>query len=317
MEAVGKIKIVAIVGPTACGKTALSIELSKRYGGEVICLDSMQIYSDMTVGTAAPTDQEKAGVPHWLFGSVSPKKVFSCADYVAAADAAIADISSRGRLPILVGGTGLYLDSLLLGCGDASAAPDVEYRESLYRFAEENGCEALHARLVELDAEAAQKIHPNNVRRVIRALEICRAYGKKSDYDRDSRSGMRYDATVVCLGFENRELLYDRINRRVGVMLENGLADEARRLSDAGILDLNSTAAQAIGYKEIMPYIRGEEPLEVSAERLRSATRRYAKRQLTWFRARDYVKWVMCDGIENAETFENIVKNIAEIFDIL
>lgn len=312
-----KIKIAAIVGPTASGKTALSVEVARRLDGEIICCDSMQIYRGMLVGTAAPTPNEIEGVPHHLFATVDPKTTFSCSDYVDAVDSIIEEISSRGKLPILVGGTGLYLDSLLLGCGDACAAPDTEYRDTLYRIAEEKGVDALYSMLAELDPEAAEKIHPNNVRRVVRAIEICRAYGTKSAYDRDARKGMRYDASVVGLRFADRGELYSRIDRRVDAMIKGGLVEETARLLGEGVLDVNTTASQAIGYKEILPFINGEEEIATSVERLKSATRHYAKRQLTWFKARSYVNWIDCDGIESTETFKNIVNNIIKLFNNL
>ena len=194
-----KIKIAAIVGPTACGKTALSVEVAKALDGEIICCDSMQVYKEMYIGTAAPTSDETDGVPHHLFASVEPHLPFSCSDYAAAADGAIKEIASRGKLPILVGGTGLYLDSVLLGCGDSSAAPDEAFRDEMKKIAKEQGNEALHAILAEKDPEAAAAIHPNNLKRVIRALEICSLCGSKTEYDKRARNGMRYDATVVGL----------------------------------------------------------------------------------------------------------------------
>ncbi len=311
-----KIKIAAIVGPTACGKTSLSVEVAKELGGEIICCDSMQVYKEMYIGTAAPTPDETNGVPHRLFASVEPCASFSCSDYASVADEAIKEIASRGKLPILVGGTGLYLDSLLLGCGDCSAAPDEAFRNEMKKIADEQGNDALHALLAEKDPEAAAAIHPNNVKRVIRALEICNSCGTKTEYDKRARSGMRYDATVVGINYSDRSVLYDRINRRIDKMLDEGLVKETKKLLELGVFETNSTAAQAIGYKEILPYIRGDEELSVSVERLKTATRHYAKRQLTWFSAKDYVEWVYADGIENEKIFKNIVKNIIKLFNI-
>lgn len=310
-----KIKIAAIVGPTASGKTSLSVSVAKALGGEIVCCDSMQIYRDMNIGTAAPSDDEKNGVTHHLFGFVDPKKAFSCSDYASAADKAIADIASRGKLPILVGGTGLYLDSVLLGCGDASAAPDEDFRRKMNEIYEEKGAGELHRMLSELDPEASEAIHPNNVKRVIRALEICKAYGSKTEYDKAARKGMRYDARVVCLGYEDRSVLYRRIEKRVDSMIEAGLLDETRRLMSDGVFEANATAAQAIGYKELLPCLRGEEELSASVERLKTATRHYAKRQLTWFSAKDYITNMSVDGIEDKKTFEDIVKNIIKLFN--
>ena len=307
-----KIKIAAIVGPTACGKTALSVEVAKELDGEIICCDSMQVYKEMYIGTAAPTADEMREIPHHLFASVEPQRTFSCSDYAAAADVSIKEIASRGKLPILVGGTGLYLDSVLLGCGDSSAAPDEAFRSEMKKIAEEQGNAALHALLSEKDPEAASAIHPNNVKRVIRALEICNSCGSKTEYDRRARSGMRYDASVVGVNYADRSALYDRINRRIDKMIDMGLVAETEKLLSLGTFDTNSTAAQAIGYKEILPYIRGDEELPLALERLKTATRHYAKRQLTWFSAKEYVKWIYADGIENEKTFKNIVKNIVK-----
>ena len=307
-------RLAAIVGPTAGGKTALSVAVAKRSGGEIICLDSMQIYSGMEIGNAAPTDPEKQGVPHHLFGFADPRLPFSCADYAALAERVIEGINARGKLPILVGGTGLYLDSLLFGCGDASAAPDTAYREELFALAEREGNGALHEMLREKDPEAAAAIHPNNVKRVVRALEICRACGTKSDYDRRSRGKIRYDFCGVYLCFRDREALYRRIDKRVDTMLSLGLADEARRLLAEGALDTGTTASQAIGYKELLPYLRGEETSEEAAERLRSATRRYAKRQITWFSQKDYLTRLEADDLCTPEGFNRAVESTAELF---
>ena len=310
-----KAKIAAIVGPTACGKTALSIYVARRVGGEIICCDSMQVYRDMTVGTAAPTELEKSEVPHHLFGTVDPHLNFSASDYAAAAEPIIRDVIARGKLPILVGGTGLYLDSLILGCGDSSAAPDEDFRREMEKFAAENGALALHALLCEKDPEAADKIHPNNVKRVIRALEICRSGDTKSDYDKRSRGDMRYDARVAGIFFSDRDLLYRRIERRIDKMIENGLVDEAKTLEASGVFDdPNGTAAQAIGYKEILPYIHGEEPLAASVERLKTATRHYAKRQITWFSAKSYITRFDFAEPSEKEKYEALVDGVVSLF---
>ncbi len=310
-----KPKIYAIVGPTACGKTSVSVEVARRLNGEIICCDSMQVYRDMPIGTAAPSADEMRGVPHHLFEFLDPHTPFSCADHTAAADSVISELTDRGAHPILVGGTGLYLDSLILGCGDAAAGPNPELRAKMQLFYEQNGVDALYALLVARDPEAASAVHKNNVKRVIRALEICEACGTKTEYDRRARASLRYDATVVGLRFTDRARLYSRIERRVDAMIADGLVDETRRLLEYRVFDVNSTAAQAIGYKELLPYLRGESGLDACVEALKAATRRYAKRQMTWFSAHDYVNWVDCDGIEDEKTFENIVKNVLRVFN--
>lgn len=306
--------IAAIVGPTASGKTALAVKVARLCGGEIVCLDSMQIYAEMAIGTALPDDGERGGVPHHLFGSVDPGVTFSSSDYNAAAEGVIADIAGRGKLPIFVGGTGLYLDSLVLGCGDSSAAPDGAYREELREFASQNGADALHAMLRAKDPAAAEAIHPNNVKRVIRALEICRACGTKSEYDRRSRGEARYDLRAVRLDFEDRGILYGRIDRRVDDMLDRGLVDEARHLLEIGALAPGTTASQAIGYKELLPYIRGEESLQEAAERLKRATRRYAKRQITWFSQREEFVSVKADRLGEPEKLDRVAASVAEFF---
>ncbi len=311
-----KTKIYAIVGPTACGKTAVSVAAARAIGGEVICCDSMQVYRGMPVGTAAPTADEMRGVRHHLFEFLDPCSSFSSSDFTSAADDAVADIVSRGSRPLLVGGTGLYLDSLVLGCGDASAGPNPELRAEMQTYYEQNGADALYALLVVRDPDAAAAIHKNNVKRVIRALEICEACGTKTEYDRRARQSLRYDACVVGLRFADRAELYSRIDRRVDKMIASGLVDETARLLASGVFEVNSTAAQAIGYKELLPYLRGEDCLEGCVERLKTATRRYAKRQMTWFSSHDYVNWVDCDGIEDEKIFENIVKNVLKVFNI-
>ena len=310
-----KKKILAVVGPTASGKSALAIDLSLELGGEIVCCDSMQVYRSMTIGTAAPSAVDKKTVPHRLFGYKDPKAAFSCSEYASAAARQVNSITKRGALPVLCGGTGLYLDSLLFGVGGKEAEPDLAYRAELEAFANENGAGALHAMLAQKDPEAAASIHQNNVRRVIRALEICRECGSKTEHDRKAREkGMKYNACVIGLRYSDRELLVDRINRRVDKMLEMGLIEETRRLEGEGVFAANLTAAQAIGYKEILPYIHGECSLDEARERLCIATRQYAKRQMTWFSAKPYVNWIECDGIENEKTYKKIVKNAFEIF---
>ena len=288
-----KIKILAVVGPTASGKTAVSVELARRLGGEVVSCDSMQVYRRMNIGTAKPTEEEKRGIPHHLIDVVEPDAPFSCAEYVTAASEAVKEITSRGKLPILCGGTGLYLDRFLCGEMEETHA-DEGLRASLFAFAESEGVEALHARLREVDSESADAIHPNNVKRVVRALEIYEQTGiPKSEFDRRSQAGESpYDAVVVGLYYPNREVLYERINRRVDIMIEDGLLEETKQLSDEGVFDVNLTAAQAIGYKELLGYLDGSETLSEATENLKTATRRYAKRQLTWFSAKPYVEWV-------------------------
>ncbi len=320
-----KPRILAVVGCTASGKTALAVELAHRLSGEIVSCDSMQIYRDMDIGTAKPDMAERRGIPHHLMDFVDPTdpRGYSCADYVRDARAVVDDILARGKLPILCGGTGLYLDAFLRGGTFEVTDTDPALRAELTALAEREGVEALHALLRELDPEAAEATHPNNVKRVVRAIEICRTTGRtKSELDRESREAdCPYDVTVIGLHYESRALLYERIERRVELMLEAGLVEETRRLRAAGVFDLCPTAAQAIGYKELFPYLDGEMTLPEAADILKTATRRYAKRQITWFSAKPYVTWVSCDepsewngGIFGVKKFEEIVNIVEKLF---
>lgn len=292
-----KIKILAVVGPTASGKSSLALGLAKRLGGEIVCCDSMQIYKKMDIGTAKPSAIERESVPHHLFDFISPRDSFSCADYVAAANDTAKEITLRGKLPVFCGGTGLYLDRLLNGAEFEDMQTDGDYREELKRFCDQYGNEALHARLCEIDPESASAIHPNNVKRVIRALEIYKTSGRtKSELDRISQSKESgFDCLQIGLRYENRETLYKRIDERVDIMLREGLLDETERLLREGIFEVNSTAAQAIGYKEFLGYLRGEKSLDDAVDELKRATRRYAKRQMTWFSSHGEVEWISAD----------------------
>lgn len=311
-----KIKIGAVVGCTASGKTALAIELARQLDGEIIICDSMQIYRGMDIGTAKPTAEELDTVPHHLVDICSPKEEYSCADFVRDATAAVEDISSRGKLPIFCGGTGLYLDRFLKGGNSDDAPNDDNLRRELEKFATEQGVDALHERLRELDPESADVIHKNNVKRVIRAIEICTLSGrKKSEIDLENSSITdKYDYTVIYPFYNDRELLYDRINRRVDIMINEGLVEETRRLLDEGVFEASRTASQAIGYKEIIPYIKGEASLFECVDLLKTATRKYAKRQLTWFNSKTYAQKIYMDEGGEPKTFENIVNISKKLF---
>ena len=309
MTADNKIKILAVVGSTASGKTALSIALAKALGGEIVSCDSMQVYRRMDIGTAKPTPEEIDGIPHHLLDFIEPDTPFSCAEYVELAKQAIEEIHTRGKLPILCGGTGLYLDSLLRGGGFEETKVDPALRESLLAFAAEHGNHALHERLAAVDPESAETIHENNVKRVVRALEIYESTGMtKTEADRRSREiASPFDACVIGLRYEDREILYGRIDRRVDIMLEDGLLEETKALLEEGVFERNSTAAQAIGYKELLGYLHGEKSLADSVEDLKRATRRYAKRQITWFSAKDYVRWINADESGGMRAFDEIL----------
>ena len=308
-----KITVYAVVGPTASGKSALALELAKRHGGEIISCDSMQLYKRMDIGTAKPTQKEMAEVRHRMIDVAEPTESFSCADYVSMADGIVREIAAAGKYPIFCGGTGLYLDSLLRGDDFTPDITDDILRAELLELARVKGNEALHRELALVDPESAEAIHPNNVKRVARAIEIYRLSGiPKSEIDRRSRQAeQRFDIRCVGLFYEDRQELYSRIDRRVDMMLEMGLEAETRALLSEGVFDRNATAAQAIGYKELLGYIRGEETLEAAVDRLKMATRRYAKRQITWFSSKEYVTPVWVRDAEKEKTFEDIV-NIAE-----
>ena len=314
-----KTQILAVVGSTASGKSALALALAERLGGEIISCDSMQVYRRMDIGTAKPTAEEQRRVRHHLIDVVEPTEDFSCADYVALAASAVDDCAQRGKLPIVCGGTGLYLDALLRQNDFADVGADDSVRQALWAIAEKQGAEALWQELKCVDAESAAAIHPNNVKRVVRALEIYRSCGiTKTELDRRSQEGgMRYDACVLGLRYQDREALYRRIEERVDRMLADGLVTETCNLWEAGVFDVNRTAAQAIGYKELLPFLRGEQTLSEASEVLKLATRRYAKRQMTWFGAKEYVRWIdVQDDLEEKKqkTFEEIVNITAELF---
>lgn len=293
-----KQRILAIVGPTAGGKTSLSIALAHACRGEVVCCDSMQIYRSMDIGTAKPTPEEMQGIPHHMLDFVPPTQSYSCAEYVTDARATIQQIIDRAAVPVLCGGTGLYLDALLLGGSFEDTPTDPAIRARLECLAAEpDGKELLYQRLQQVDPDSAAAIHKNNVKRVIRALEIFECCGTpKSVLDRQSRqTGLLYDATVIGLRYHNRDLLYARIDQRVDMMLQQGLYDEVVRLWTDGIFEQNATAAQAIGYKELLGALKGQCTLNEAVDQLKTATRRYAKRQMTWFSAKPYVTWIYAD----------------------
>jgi len=290
----GKQRVIAVAGATASGKSALAVEIAKRYGGEVISFDSMQIYKGMDIGTAKPTQSEMEGIPHHLIDFADPKLPFSCADYAELAKAKIAEVASRRKLPVLCGGTGLYLDSVIAVSSLPDQTGDPETRRELEAFAADLSPEQLHDVLRESDPESADKIHPHNVRRVVRAIEIFKFTGiTKTEWDRRSKEAPSpYDATVIGIRYADRQKLYDRIDARVDIMLQNGLLEEAKTLYESGALTPAGGGIQAIGYKELIPHLNGKITLEAAAEQIKQSTRNYAKRQITWFKAKGYVNWI-------------------------
>ncbi len=305
-----KQRVIAIVGPTAVGKTAMSLELAKMLNGEIISCDSMQIYRTMDIGTAKPTKEELALAPHHLIDIKDPSEQFSCADFATLAKEKIEEIASRGKTPIFCGGTGLYLDSVIEIPSFSTSAKDEEYRQFLENEALEKGNGYVHNLLKEIDPESAEAIHENNLKRVIRALEIYHCTGiTKSEWDRRSReTEPPYEATVFFLTCKDRERLYSRIEKRVDIMLEQGLVDEARELFERGYLDKQYTASSAIGYKELIPYLQGQASLDSCVEELKLSTRHYAKRQLTWFSRHDYYNVIYVDEQDPIQVAKEILQ---------
>ena len=309
------IPIVAVVGPTASGKTSLAVELALRTGGEVISADSMQIYAGMPVATAQPDESERRGVPHHLIGFLPPSEDYSVARFVEDAGACARDIASRGRLPILAGGTGLYVDALLQNIRFEPMPENADIRARLLRRAEEEGPQPLWDELAAVDPETAAAVHPRNVTRVVRALEVYLLTGETiSARRRRSRAEPSpYKVCWIGLDYADRAVLYDRIGRRVDRMLGDGLLDECRAQLAS---PLSETSAQAIGYKELAPYLAGLLPLEECVENLKRATCRYAKRQLTWFRRNPEIHWMYPDRMPPAEILERSEKAMAITFEV-
>lgn len=299
-----KIPVVAVVGPTATGKTALAIGLARRFGGEIVSCDSMQIYKGLPIGTAQPEKEELSQAPHHLIAFLDVWEPFSVSDYVSLASRTIAEIDAKGKLPILAGGTGLYARSLLRGFSFEENCRDEALRKRLFQEAESQGSEALYRRLQELDPKAAEEIHPNNRKRVIRALEYCELSGEpfsaQAERSRKVESPYRYQ--MLCLAYRDRQRLYERIDARVDHMLEKGLLKEAEDFYHlCQSLGSVPTAAQAIGYKELFPYFQGETSLEEAAENIKRESRRYAKRQITWFSREENIEFLFVDELGGSE----------------
>lgn len=290
-----QVEVVAIVGPTASGKTALSIELAKKYNGEIINGDSMQVYKGLDIGTAKITEEEMEGVPHHLLSFLEPTESFSVADYQKLVRAKIADIQARHKLPIIVGGSGLYVQAVLFDFQFTDEKVDDSARQAYYDELAKLGPEAMHDKLKQLDPQTAEAIHPNNTRRVIRALEMLELSGVSKAAEAQNRGEVPlYNHLILGLGQNmSRDVLYDRINRRVDLMMENGLLEEVRGLWQQNIRGVQSI--QAIGYKELYDYLDGKCSLEGALDSLKQNSRRYAKRQLTYFRNKMDVHFVMTD----------------------
>ena len=295
MAAGNKQKLIVVLGPTATGKTDLAIHLARRFGGEIISADSMQIYCGLDIGTAKATVQEQQAAPHHLIDICDPQQRFSVADYLTLAREKITEIAGRGAVPIIAGGTGLYISSLIEGIRFLDEPADDGLRARLAQQAQELGGEEMYRRLEALDPQAAAAIHPHNEKRVLRALELYEKTGRTITSQREQSRAQEapYNPLLLGLNFESREQLYQRIGLRIDRMVEQGVLEEARRVYENQ--DGWITAAQAIGYKEFFPYFEGTATLEACVNKLKQATRNYAKRQLTWFRRMERVNW--CDAL--------------------
>lgn len=288
--------VLFIVGPTAVGKTALSLQLAAKYDGEIISGDSMQVYRGMDIGTAKVSEEERASVPHHLIDICDPSESFTVSMFQQRASAAIADIHARGKVPIVVGGTGLYVESLCYQFGFAEGEPNQEVRDQLQTRIEAEGSEALHRELQHVDPEAAEKIHSNDARRIIRALEVWHTTGTKFSAG-STRKESPYDAVWIGLTMD-RAVLYERIEKRIDLMFEQGLVNEVKHLVHTYANQL-PTSLQALGYKEVVRWLQGEYAYERAVELLKRDTRHFAKRQLSWFRRMQEIHWMDCTNLSN------------------
>lgn len=310
-------KILVIVGPTASGKTRMAVELAQRHNGEVISADSMQIYRTMDIGTAKPTQEEMGGIPHHMIDVADPEEDFSVARYVEMAARCVDDVLARGKLPIVAGGTGLYIDSLLSGRTFAPFSPDSALRGELERELAEKGGQAMLEALAQVDPEAAQRLHPNDHKRIIRALEVYRSTGKTiTQHNRETQAiPPRYNALTIGLAFQDRQAMWRRIDQRVDEMVAAGLEDEVRRLLTSGISP-KCTAMQAIGYKEFTQALSGEMTWQEAADVVKLRSRQYAKRQLTWFGRNPNTRWVRWDDPPEFEQGRRVSTEYMEEFGI-
>ena len=301
-----KQKVIVICGPTASGKTKLSIEIAKKINGEIVSADSMQIYKDMTIGTAKPTPEEMQGIKHYLIDFVLPNQRYSVADYNKDALKAIDEIIKKGKTPIVVGGTGLYVNSLIYGIEYSDIEVDLEYREKLEEIAKSEGIEKLYEMAKEIDPEAIKNISKNDQKRICRILEIYHATGKnKTEQEKESRkNGPKYQYLLYGITMD-REKLYERINKRVDIMINDGLIEEVQNVVKK--YDEFPTAMQGLGYKEVVEYLNGITTKEEMIEKIKMETRRYAKRQLTWFKKCENIKWI--NGLDD---IQNNIKIILE-----
>lgn len=308
------IDLLILAGPTAVGKTNISIELAKKLNGEIISADSMQIYKYMDIGSAKITNEEMQNIPHHLIDVVEPSQNFSAAQFKSMAEKSISSITSRGKFPMLVGGTGLYINSLICNYDFTEADKDEEYRSSLNSLAESKGKEYVHSLLKEVDYESYTRLYPNDLKRVIRALEVNKLTGKAMScfLANQDKFTIPYNLNYFVLTMD-RAKLYDRINKRVDLMIENGLIEEVKRLKEMGF-DPSMQSMKGIGYKEILYYLDGDISLDKAIDMIKQGSRNYAKRQLTWFRKDTRVKWISKDEFKNdGEVVNEIIKIIKQV----
>ena len=302
-------KIIVICGPTASGKTSLSIEVAKKFDAEIVSADSMQIYKEMNIGTAKPDENERNGIKHHMMDIVSVAEEYNVSRYVKEAAECIDNILSSGKNVVLVGGTGLYIDSLVNNTNFFEFDNDENYRKELTELSIKEGGQALLDRLQLIDPESAKRLHANDIKRIIRALEVYKATGKTlTQLHIESKRNRKYHPIYIALNYNNRDVLYDRINRRVDIMIEQGFVEEAKSLLD---YKLSSTAKAAIGYSDIFDYLNGNQTFEQAIDSIKQKSRNYAKRQITWFRRNGEIYWVYPDTLQNlddlyGDVFEHI-----------
>ena len=311
-----KIPLIILTGPTAVGKTDLSIKLSKSLNAEIISADSMQIYKYMDIGSAKVTKEEMDGVVHYMIDEVTPDVPFSVSEFQMRSEKYIEEINKKGKNVLITGGTGLYLNSLIYNMDFAKSNANNEIREKLEQELAENGIDYMHEKLRGLDEEAANRIHKNNTKRVIRAIEVCMSGQKMNDFSKDLRYNEKYKPIIIVLN-RDREVLYQRINKRVDIMLENGLLDEVKELLKMGYTK-DMISMQGIGYKEMIKYLEGEYTYDEAIEIIKRDSRRYAKRQLTWFKRYQDAKWFDLDKYQDIEILkEDIINHIEKLLEIV
>ena len=308
-----KTKIITVVGPTASGKTSLGVEICKKFNGEVISADSMQIYKGMNIATAKPAVGEMQGIKHHLIDFVEPDNEYSVASFCSDASKCVDEIVNKGKIPVIVGGTGLYVDSFINNISFLDNAFSESVRENLFKRLSEEGAQSLYNELKAVDPEASEKIHPNNSVKVIRALEVyyCSGFTISQQVEQSKNNPSDFDCLFIGLNFKNREILYNRINKRVDLMIENGLLDEARSFYDG---KTSSTSVNAIGYKELKPFLDGNLSIDECIENLKKSTRHYAKRQLTWFKRNNLINWFYPDEYLSNNDLKNDVFKLIKLF---